>query len=361
MLFRRIYFLLLFLPLFGCGGGSASQSSSTSTTPAVQPRYYLGGGYPFPYDYSTFSANTSASLVSATAHVAYIQLHWQELANPGGLSLVDALKGPVASARQQGLKVYIAFDPLSLDRSQLQLPSGLAGDFTSSAVQQAYLSVVSQVASTYQPDYFVLMVEANLYSVNSASYAAYQQLYPQAYAAVKQASANTKTAVSLAYLDVNNQNCLDSSDRAVLASELAAFPKQDLFAISVYPLCYMDPKNIPDTFFSDVGALSTQPLFISETGWPSQLPGAAANEALQASYFTNLQRAANYAKSNGQSVDTINYVAMIDVSAQACNLLTQSYPQYGYWCTLGIRNPDGTAKMSYSTMKTWKQALDAGN
>jgi len=363
MSFLRIYLLLLLLPLFSCGSGSnsSSNSSSNSATPSVQPRYLLGGGYPFPDGYSALVANNSAALVADTAHVAYIQLHWQEAANPGGLNFFDALQAPVASARQQGLKVYVAFDPLTIDRSQLQLPSGLTGNFTSSTVQQAYLDTVSKVASTYQPDYFILMVEANLYNGDAASYAAYQQLYSQAYDAVRRASASTKVAVSLTYLDVNNQNCFDASDRAKLGSDLAGFPKQDLFAVSVYPLCYMDPKNIPDSFLSDLGALSSQPLFISETGWPSQENGAGVNESSQAAYFTNLQRATDYARNHGQNIVALNYIEVIDGSAQACNLLLQSFPQYAWWCSLGIRNPDGTPKLGYSAMKNWKQALDSGN
>jgi len=118
---------------------------------------------------------------------------------------------------------------------------------------------------------------------------------------------------------------------------------------------------MPDSFLFDLGQLSSKPLFVSETGWPSQAADSTTNEALQAAYFTNLQRTVDYAKNQGEQIEVVNYLGMIDAPVQTCDMIEQILPQDTWWCSLGIRNRDGTPKLAYAAMKARSQNLASGH
>ncbi|MDP3954989.1 MAG: type II secretion system protein [bacterium] len=343
---------------------SPAPSSSPLPSPALPPPIYkLGIGY-FPLN-SIYNSPLAWSKAKDVAHVAFIQRHWRESLNSSNQNFYDALAQEVSEAKNNGLKIYLAFEVLSPDRSSLELPAGLVGDFSTPVVQNAYINMVSSVAAAYKPDYFILNVEINSYkSYQPADYSAYKALYNSAYDAVKSASNNTKIAVSLAYIDVDGINCIDGGDKTIFNNYIADFQtKMDILAVSTYPLCYFDPAVIPENFLDELASFSSKPLFIAETGWMSEsftIPPSftfPSSPQLQADFVNRLKTMADYAINQGKNIDAINYVAIVDMETSICDAIIAINPAMGWYCTLALIDKNGTEKTAFQRMKVWKNSL----
>lgn len=342
---------------------SVTPAPSSSPSPTATPIYQLGIGY-FPLN-SIYNSSLAWSKAKDVAHVAFIQRHWKESLNPSNLDFYNALAQEVSKAKNNGLKIYLAFEVLSPDRSSLELPAGLVGNFSTPTVQNAYINMVSSVAAAYKPDYFILNVEVNSYkNYNPADYLAYKTLYNSAYDAVKSASNNTKISVSLAYIDIDGINCIDAGDKTIFNNYIADFQsKMDILAVSAYPLCYFNPAVIPENFLDELASFSSKPLFVAETGWMSEsftIPPSftfPSSPQLQADYVNRLKTMADYAKNQGKTIDTINYVAIIDMETSICDAIIAMNPAMGWYCTLALIDKNGTEKAAFQTMKVWKNSL----
>ena len=339
-------------------GGSLIYSN-----PAPLPTGRLGVGY-FALNSSHLNnSNEAWEKANDIAHVAFIQRHWKESLNKNGMNFHDAVGEEVTAARNKGMEVYVAFEVLSTDRSTLELPTGLAGNFNNVGVRAAYIEMVRGVAADFKPEYFILNVEINryrYYSQNTADYNAYKSLYSDAYDAVKSVSGNTYVSTSITYEDIDGANCIDANDKAIFQAFVADFSaKSDILAVSTYPFCYFDPNAIPENFLNEIAGFDNVPLFIAETGWMSQefelAPGFMfpASEQAQANYINRLHILADYTISQGKVISTINYVSIIDMEDSLCNQLPSSLSWY---CTLSLIDKNGVDKPALSTMQSWKNS-----
>ncbi|TAK35112.1 MAG: hypothetical protein EPO21_07305 [Chloroflexota bacterium] len=336
---------------------------------AAQNPYDLGLGY---FQNNVGLSDDAAWLQAKdAAHLALIQRNWQEAANPGGASYYDAVASQVSLARSNGLKIYLGLDVLSGDRTTLQLPAalrGLTGGFSNSQIRSAYVDLVRKVAADFQPQYFVIAVEVNMYKgSNSTDYNAYKSLYATAYKAIKSVSPQTKVAASLLYSDFNGVNCIDSSDKTRFKGHVADFNNRqnvsDIFAVSTYPFCYFTPAAIPSTFLSELARFSSRPLFISETGWISDsyqiTPTVTfqSDPATQAAYVDRLSQLTDYARGRGYKVSAVTYISLVDPDSAYCALIQQITPQNGWYCVLSLLDAQADQKPAFGRMKLWKGRL----
>ncbi|MEK7642794.1 MAG: hypothetical protein AAB392_03280 [Patescibacteria group bacterium] len=313
-------------------------------------KYLWGIGY-FPFN-PVFSTADAMAKIKEASDIVYIQRHWMESQNPDQRDFFTTLKDDVSEARKKKLKVYIAFEILSPNRDKLELPSNLSGNFSSKVVQDAFVDMVTKIANEYEPEYFILNVEANTYkNFNPTDYQAFRSTYERAYNAVKSVNSKIKVGVSLVYSDFDNKDCIDSGDIARFRSEASDFTKLDIFAVSTYPMCYITPSKIPDDFLFKIGELSTKPLFISETGWVSKGIIFIGSESNQAKYVEALARSADYAEKNGKDIEAVNYVGLIDPSKEVCDAITTIYPSLSWYCNLSLINLNGEAKPAYIKLK----------
>jgi len=303
----------------------------------------FGIGY-FPLN-PIYDSNAAWTKANQVADIAYIQRHWKEDTNPDGKDFFNTLENDVKVARSKGMEIYIAFEVLSPERESLELPSGLNGDFSDGEIKKEYVNIVEKVAKEYKPEYFILNVEVNLYKqYNLQDYETYKSVYEEAYDIVKSVSPNTQVAVSLVYLDFNNKDCFDSEDTLTFSSFVQDFPKQDIFAVSMYPLCYGSPKNIPSDLFTRLNTLSEKPLFISEIGYPSEsFFGIESDEKTQADFVSKIKSL------DGAKV--INYVSLIDPSEAVCDLIVQASPSLAWYCSLSLIDEDGVEKEGFEVLK----------
>jgi hypothetical protein len=115
----------------------------------------------------------------------------------------------------------------------------------------------------------------------------------------------------------------------------------------VYPLCYFDPHQLPETFLDNIAQQSPHPLFISETGWTSNSFPLTASYTFsstpeqQATYIAQLQRAAAFAI-HQHPISAIDYVAITDASPATCDAIKAIDEQLNWYCSLALEDYHGT-------------------
>jgi hypothetical protein len=301
-------------------------------------------------------------LIAQAADIAYIQRTWDEWLNKP-----DVCAKEIALARARKLKIYIAFDALSYEdlRAQIVLPKGLKGDFNTPALRTAYLDLMQRMAKDFKPDYFVPMVEIDLHKrKNPRDYAAYKQLYPLAYKMIKAASPNSMVAPSITYGDYDGKNAIDESDKREFASVVNDFSQHtDMLAVSTYPLCFLTPQAIPTEIFPDMAAATTQPLFISETSWPSdtfEIPMGSTrfkfntSQASQAAYVEKLRQSAGQLTKSGRRIIAVNFVSLADPNSVAKFLANLVQHQFNWFASLSLTDNDGKPKAAFLSLKYWR-------
>ncbi len=359
-------FLWLFAALqMGTPSGSAAEILK-------QPRTYaIGLGYVTAH--RPLSVTAAYDHIARAADIAYIQKTWSEWQRPETLD-------EVTIARHKGLKIYLALDLLSYSappRRDVVLADGAASNFSSPAVQAAYLQLVTDLVRAYQPDYVVPLVEANLHAAhNPGSYSAFKQWYPQVFQTIRRLSPGTRIGVSMSYADYMSPSGFGAEDREAYRRAIKDFePYSDMVCASVYPfLLYVGPRlttsppltfhprpsGIPEDFFNELAGGSSLPLFISETSWVSRTFDIAGIIRIQSSpedqsdYVARLTELAGRAQAQGQKIEAINFVSLVDPDERSCDAaLTAS--GLSWFCSLALMNSTAQDKPAFVTMETWKR------
>jgi hypothetical protein len=350
--------LVLALALSAHGGNAAAPSLDPPARRAEQIGLAVGAN-------RSLDMAAAYDKIARVADVAVISGGWDDWVR------TNYFADDIAMARSRGMPVYLYLDVLNYSptpREQIEIPDfvGVQGGFDNPAVRDAYLNLVTSIAWEVKPEYFVVLVESNMHKAsNPTSYAAYKDFYPDVYAAVKSVSPSSKVAVSNVY------SAKDEAGKREFGQDVADMDQySDLLAVSTYPLFTLTDatrrpraRQIPDNFLAQLAGYSSHPLSIAETSWPSQRFGVPAgflrrtietSPVEQADYVAKLARSAQLAQNQGVTVDTINFIALMDAPKQACNLVVLAAPDFEWFCSLGIMDPDGTDKPAAARLAAWK-------
>jgi hypothetical protein len=351
---------------------ASAQNNTASPTPTPTPKQtptpqHQKRGYSLGIQLQcterTEPVDKSYDRIKDVAEVSYMQRSWDEWLNQRPLSFDE-----IPLARSKGLKIYAALDLLSYDdpRAHLILPNKKFALFSDSKVKADYLALVQEVAARCKPEYFILLVEANLYKDrNPADYEAFRRIYPEAVALVKKYSPATKVGVSITYGDHNNHDRLDADDDAYFRQCVADFDaNSDMLSVSTYPFFYLSPDNIPAEFLSRMAGFSKKPLFLSETSWVSEpfdltLPKGQnftfkSSPDTQKRYFEKLATCANYALAQKRNIEAINFVSLNDPRPMNVAIFKLLNRQFAWFCSLAASENSGKPKPAYEFMKLWK-------
>ncbi|MBS1954324.1 MAG: glycosyl hydrolase 53 family protein [Cyanobacteria bacterium SZAS-4] len=309
------------------------------------------------------SINKSYERIKDAAEISYMQRNWDEWQNSHAISYDE-----VPFARSKGLKIYVALDLLSYDnpRANLLLANKKTGLFSDAKVKADYLALVQEIATRCKPDYFILLVEANLYKdKNPADYQAFKRLYPEAVALVRRYSPATKLGVSITYGDHNGHDGLDAEDDAYFKNCVTDFDENsDMLSVSTYPFFYLSPRTIPTDFLNRMASFSKKSLFVSETSWVSEpfdidLPGGKkfkfqSNPETQAEYLRKLEESADNALLQKRKIEAINFVSLNDPKPLSVSVFKMINPKFAWFCSLALSENSGKPKPAYEFMKAWK-------
>ena len=135
----------------------------------------------------------------------------------------------------------------------------------------------------------------------------------------------------------------------------------DLVMMNYYPLNINftphDPSVVAGDFVKILAASPGKPIFLQEVGYPAST-ALGSSEQLQAQFVTNVF--SEWMKA-GDKIQFLNFFLLHDDTPQGCqqiaNQIGVTDPNFvPFFCSLGLRNSDGTDKLGWTTLKMEAQA-----
>lgn len=163
-------------------------------------------------------------------------------------------------------------------------------------VRASYKSGAAAFAERHQPPYLALGIEVNLVADSlPADFELFVDLFSETYDAVKAVSPGTKvfTIFQLEQLKGLRGGLFGGVNDTTAArwDLLDRFPKSDLFGFTSYPgVIYMEPSEIPASYYAELASRTSKPIAITELGWSanSAIAGWESDDAEQAEFIARL-------------------------------------------------------------------------
>lgn len=248
---------------------------------------------PFPAEPESTSFIDAFEYVLRNADVILHQhdvgVPWAELMNAGGDSrlpqlLVDEIFFRATNSRRSGLRVFVATTPLNGNRDGLapewgtsSPPPGLENaSLGDPAVQEAYEDWCLFLAEAYLPDFFAVVIEANMYEdARNNDWLQLLDLYQRVHSAIKQRIGNIPVFLTLQLEYLRGDLTLDGQPQWEVLNEIAIGVNLDIAALSTYPsIAENSVLEIGPSYFTEaverVQRATNAPVIICETGYPSE-------------------------------------------------------------------------------------------
>ena len=159
-------------------------------------------------------------------------------------------------------------------------------------VRASYKNGAVAFADRHEPPYLALGVEVNLVADTlPADFELFVDLFSETYDAVKAVSPGTKvfTVFQLEQLKGLRGGLFGGVNDTTAArwDLLDRFPKADLIGFTSYPgLVYMEPSEIPASYYAEIAQHTAKPIAITELGWSTDatIAGWESDDAEQAEF-----------------------------------------------------------------------------
>jgi hypothetical protein len=285
---KRAYALAFAIFTYACGDSPASPGQPTPT-PGAGTRTYNLAFTPFPYllnatalEYTFTQIGSDADMIAQ--HLESYGVPWPEAVTdtfPYNANLMS--EWVLRKARTRGgHRVYLALNPMSQSRNGLAslwaangsdrpLPAPWNGyALNDPQVKLAFLNYARRAITYFDPDYVTLGIEVNqMMAVAPNLWPLYLDLHRSVYQSLKSLYPSLPIMVSLDANHLLGYSGVDAASQTRARTEIAAF--SDYFCLSLY--LYMGSNaggSFPADAFDRLAALTTKPIAICETGYPSR-------------------------------------------------------------------------------------------
>jgi hypothetical protein len=262
-----------------CSGGGSSGSRPEYL--GITPFLHDNGANPSTVD-TTYS--TIAGSADMIVHHMDGGVPWPEAATdsfPYNSNLMDDWGVRLAHARA-GQKVYLAISPINFSRDGLAQLWDASGKkqplpfpwstytFNDPNVMSAWLNYCKRAVAFFQPDFLTIGVEVNmLMAANKPLWSGYVELQAATYAALKALYPKMPIMVSMTVNEQLGYVAANASDQDQARSDMDLV--SDYYCLSSYPYQGSNTSGVvPTDLFDRLAALTTHPMAVCETGFPSQ-------------------------------------------------------------------------------------------
>lgn len=253
-----------------------------------ETRSFHMGFTPFPYENSLAGVNDAYARIESDADiinhhfdngVPWIEALNEEPFHPAIMADWDFRKAKL----NPNQKVYVSVAPLNFTRDGLAPYRGEEDNmplpdpwnsysFNHVNVRAAYFNYCKRLIDYFEPDYFNMGVEANLfYFFNPDKWYQYLQFHEYVYTQLKSTFPDLPifTSVSGAILLPDFVSGNDHVQQLIPVLELMDY--SDLYGVSFYPyLSDFKGNPYPENTFEELFSISQKPLAIAETGYAAQ-------------------------------------------------------------------------------------------
>lgn len=268
-------------------------------------------------------------------------------------------------------KVFISVSPLNASRNGLALYRGEEANmplpdswqkysFKDQQVKNAYLSYCKEVIDFFEPDYFCMAIEANLFFANKPeAWADYYGFHKYIYQELKLAYPDLPVFTSVAggYL---LPGFIEGNDHLIQRlATLQLLDYSDYYGVSFYPyVSAFAATSYPEGAIEELFMISQKPLAITETGFAAEnftvtLPNeqrlsVESDEARQQLYLRNLLLACERRKTvfliHFTLRDSDQYLAKVEAATR----------QSIVWRDTGLYDEHGQSRPA---LVTWREFL----
>ena len=136
--------------------------------------------------------------------------------------------------------------------------------------KKIYLDSTVAFAEKYQPEYFGIGVEINVFAEkNPADFEEFVVFYNEVYGEIKKVSPNTKVFTVFQLEKMKGLTMWELEESEPQWEMIDRF-NSDIVAFTTYPgLFYRDPSDIPQDHYTEIELHTTKPIAFTEIGWHS--------------------------------------------------------------------------------------------
>lgn len=283
--------MLLFLHVQSCKKDTPAGENGDPDNELPEPRSFRTGvsglipaNYPNPSD-----SDWQNLFDSLPEYGEYLGMHvsWNEEPDTDGIPATVNLAYDITEGQQVQPYVGIGFEPDQLSQEE--------ADSYFEEHGQDFLQACVAIAEKHQPSLMLIGVELNRYYEKSESgFNDFIALYPDIYNAIKEVSAGTQVGSNFQMDYMRGAATRTNIPHEPHWEILDRFePGMDVVSFTAYPFFdYDHPDDIPENYFTQITEYTSQPVMITETGWPSktnqQVPDTSASEDIQLLYLEKL-------------------------------------------------------------------------
>ncbi len=136
--------------------------------------------------------------------------------------------------------------------------------------KKIYMDSSVAFAETYQPEYFGIGVEINVFAEkNPEDFEEFVVFYNEVYGEIKKVSPNTKVFTVFQLEKMKGLKMWEIEESEPQWEMIDRF-NSDIVAFTTYPgLFYRDPSDIPPDHYTEIESHTTKPIAFTEIGWHS--------------------------------------------------------------------------------------------
>ena len=302
------------------------------------------------------SASAALTLVhDAGARGQGVDLHWSAMEPaPGVYDFTTA--NQITTIQSQGpFRIHVTIGVITT--TIRDVPADLATDaFDSTQMLTRFQNMLAALLNQFgsQINSIAIGNEVDVYlSANPGQWAAYATFYGQAAALVHTNYPNIRVGVTSTFGGATN---------TIIGPLIGSLNSvSDVFMMNYYPLnanyTPLDPSVVAGDFAKMLAASPNKPILLQEVGYPSST-ALGSSEQLQSQFVQNVFAAWVNA---GDKIPFLSFFLLHDDTPQVCQQIAAQFgvtdPNFAlFFCSLGLRNSDGSDKLAWPALKTAAQA-----
>ncbi len=338
-----LFLVLSLVIVSGCTGRSPEiprdvvpEKHSSYDLPISSRGFYMGV-VPTPKNSPDTTWDDLVNAYEETGRIGEVGMVWVQ---PSGIGQQAALeKNKVTTALQTyGLEPVLTLSFATIKEVPgvgleyaIDAPAHVNADLSDLEFRDMWVSEARKIAREFSPPYFSLGNEINDYFyLNPDQLEDYLSLFDDAYAAIKEASPDTKVFVVFSYthlIDNGQWDMLEEFDE-----------RADLIGLTTYPWKhYGDPSDIPEDYYTRLEQHVSKPVAFTETGWPSSASQGSSEEE-QARFLVRFLQL-----TKGMDLEMVNWLFLHEVKLEGI-ISKVTAPETG---TISLKRADGTEKEIY--------------
>lgn len=363
----RKYIYLLFLIIF------SFLTTSCESNYENQSRSFFIGVTPWPADFTVAEVDTSYAFINQ--HCDIVSHHFDE-----GIPYEEAFTNTTMPTELQNdvnyrklktssdKKILLSIAPLNITRLQK------ADYYRNSTISQsikdtwnvlsinhpnvitAYVNYVNFLIEQLNPNYINYGVESNSLLFQNSDFQLYKSFISQVYTQLKNQHPNKVFFVSF-MVDESNEGFTNAQQ---------LLPYTDIIGLSSYPYITIssstngntNPDLFPANYYERYINMANKPFAFAETGYiaenltiPSYSLDKQGNETWQNKFLIKI-----FELSNQYDAEFVIWFCSKDYDAAKQTMINLGLYNdlFGFWQDTGLKNENGTQRLSYKTWISWK-------